>query len=167
MDGVDLRLPKERKMLSKATVWKRFAAFFIDIMIVQMIVISPLSGIIEDRFKISSDWQETYKMLSSSPELLNSMVPIVAAAFFLIFAYFVAFEFKLSQTIGKMIFGIFVVPRDREKLSLVKAAIRNVAIIPFFPFTLLWIIDPLYLIFTGDRLSDQISQTMVIEEVKI
>jgi uncharacterized RDD family membrane protein YckC len=78
------------------------------------------------------------------------------------------FEFKIRQTPGKMLLNLYVIADGKkEGPGFIQTLIRNLIFIPIFPFSLLWIIDPLYMIFTGRRLTELLSKTRVIEEIKI
>lgn len=165
---IDLRLPKERVVVSQASPWKRFAAFFIDILIVQISVIWPFSAAIENRIPISSDFMDNYNFISSNPGITEQLYLILGIVFFLVFIYFALFEYILRQTPGKIVFGLYVVTSDKtQEISMLKIIARNLAFLPVFPLSLLWIIDPLFLIFTGRRLSDIFSKTIVVEEIKV
>ena len=63
--------------------------------------------------------------------------------------------------------GLYVVS-ETGKLSLSQIMLRNLALLPFFPFIALWVIDPGFMMFTKTqrRLSDVISRTKVIQSVQ-
>jgi len=165
---VDLKLPKERLIIANASIWKRFISFLVDLLIIQVVIFWPFSGAIESKIPMSTDFTGNYNFLTSNPGIIQQLYLVFGVVFILIFAYFVIFEYKLAQTPGKMLMNLYLVPIDKkEKLTLMKVIIRNVAVFPIFPFSLLWIIDPLYLIFTGKRFSDNISKTQIIMEIKL
>ena len=163
---VDLNLPKQRTMKADAAVWKRIVSFFIDFFIIQFIIFGPFSSAIEAGIPVSDDFMENYNMLQNNPGIITNIIPMFIAIFLLVYAYFVVFEYRLKQTPGKMFFNLELVATDK-KLSIGKVLLRNLAVIPIFPLSLLWIIDPLYLIITGKRLSDNLSKTKYIEEVVV
>jgi uncharacterized RDD family membrane protein YckC len=165
---VDLELPKERTIIANAPLWKRTAAFFLDILLIQIIIVGPFTGIIESKIPLSDDFMANYNYFQAHPELVGELSIILGIIFFLAFAFFIIFEYRMRQTPGKMLLNIHVAPENRnEDITFFKIVIRNLVFIPIIPFTLLWIVDPLYLLFTGRRLSDVISKTMVVEEVRI
>jgi uncharacterized RDD family membrane protein YckC len=165
---IDLRLPKERKILNSAPVWKRIASFFIDLFIIELIIFGPFTSVIQNALPVNSDIMKNYELFTSNPDLINQLYLLFGIIFLLVFAYFVLFEYKLGQTPGKMIFRLYLSPVIKnEKISFLQILIRNAAVFPVFPFSLLWIIDPLYLIFTGKRLSDIFSKTQVVEEIAL
>ena len=74
-------------------------------------------------------------------------------------------EGLLRQSIGKIFTNIYVVSETKE-LKLWQLLVRNLFLIPFFPFVLLWIVDPAFMFFTKDnkRLSEILSKTKVVEK---
>ena len=165
---VDLKLPKKRSMLSKASPWKRIFSFIIDILIINIFIIGPFTAVLQTSLPTSTDFMENYNFLYSNPEIINSLYMVFVVIFILIFVYFVLFEYKLRQTPGKMVFNLYLTPmKKKEEVKILQIILRNLAVFPIFPFLLLWIIDPLYLIFTGRRLSDVFSKTVYVEEVSL
>ncbi len=164
----DLNLPKKRKFLNIAPWWKRFAAFFIDFLIIQFVIFSPFTGILEEKISPSGNIMEDYRYFSENPEIVSELTGLVFAVFILIYAYFVAFEKLMGQTPGRMLFGLYLVPaKKKDKITFWNILVRNLAIFPFFPFSILWVVDPLYMIVTGNRLSDNITGTRIVEEISI
>jgi uncharacterized RDD family membrane protein YckC len=165
---VDLKLPKQRVMISPALAWKRFLAFFIDILIIQFVIIMPFANVITEKVPVSENFTQNYEYFNTHPEVINQLVLVFGIIFFLIFVYFVIFEYKMKQTPGKIALNLYLQPVDKnEPLTFGKILLRNLALLPIFPLYLLWIIDPLYLIFTGRRLSDIISKTQIVEEINL
>jgi len=161
---VDLNLPKQRKMKADAAVWKRIVSFLIDFFIIQLIILGPFSSAMQGMIPVTDDFMQNYNMIQNNPDIVTNLIPMIAAIIILVYSYFVVFEFKLRQTPGKMFFNLELKANDK-KLTLGKIFLRNLAVIPVFPFSLLWIIDPLYLIITGKRLSDNFSKTSYVEEI--
>ena len=165
---VDLKLPKKRSMLTKAPSWKRIFSFIIDLFIINIFIIGPFTAVLQNSMPTSTDFMDNYNFLYSNPELIDQLSFVFGVIFILIFAYFVLFEYKLRQTPGKMFFNLYLAPmKKKEQLTVLRIILRNVAVFPIFPFSLLWIIDPLYLIFTGKRLSDVFSKTVYVEEISL
>ncbi len=165
---VDLKLPKKRSMLSKASPWKRILSFIVDILIINIFIVGPFTAVLQNSLPTSSDFMENYNLLYSNPELINQLYVLFGVIFVLIFAYFVLFEHMLRQTPGKMFFKMYLAPmKKKEPIKILQIILRNLAVFPIFPFSLLWLVDPLYLIFTGRRLSDVFSKTVYVEEVSL
>jgi len=165
---VDLKLPKKRSMLTKASSWKRILSFIIDILIINIFIIGPFGSVLQNSMPSSVDIMENYDFLSANPELINQLYVLFGVIFALIFIYFVWFEYSLKQTPGKMVFNLQLAPmKKKEPIKILQIILRNLAVLPIFPFSLLWIVDPLYLIFTGRRLSDVFSKTIYVEEITV
>jgi uncharacterized RDD family membrane protein YckC len=82
--------------------------------------------------------------------------------------YFVILENKLRQSIGKMIFNLYVEGQDKD-IKYWQLFARSMFLIPIFPFVLLWIIDPIVMLFTKEnqRLSEILSKTKVVERYSL
>lgn len=163
MDDTDLNLnlPKQRTSVINSEFVRRAIAFFIDLLVIQFIIISPFRELLRLLIPTGS-FSKAYSMLSAS----QSPPAVYAISFFIaimIFLYFTFSEYITGQSIGKKVMGLYVVS-ETERLSLSQVILRNLAIFPFFPFIVLWIIDPGFMMFTKTqrRLSDIISRTKVI-----
>ena len=138
---VDLNLPKKRTFSNQAPIWKRVASFVIDLLILQFIVLGPFAGTLQNKLT-SGDFQSNYEFLITNPEVINGLSGLFFAIFIFIFAYFVIFEFKLKQTPGKILLNLYLKPVDKDKITFLKVIVRNLAAIPVFPLSILWIVDP-------------------------
>ncbi len=159
-----LNLPKNVTFKGPAVLWKRMAAFVIDLIILDFVIGTPFRAII-NRIIPSNDFQSSYAFFAANPNL-TALLSIVVAFFGLLASlYFVILEFSLGQTVGKMLFNIKVESKEKE-LSFLSCMVRNMLFLFIFPFTLLWILDPLFVIFTKDsrRLSEILSRTRTVED---
>jgi len=153
IEGLDL--PKYRKYKSSARPWKRIFAFIIDLFIIDLVLFSFFRPI------FSSIGVSPASLLSSNDALVKVMVTTSILMSVLMLAYFTIFEFVMRQTPGKMFFNLKV----SSDINIYQAFIRNLWAIPMFPFFLLWIIDPIFMIFRKDRrrLSEILSSTKTEE----
>ena len=163
----DLELPKQRKVIANASKLKRIISFFIDIILIQIIIFSPFSGVIQEKIPVISNFEDNFRFIEQNPDILYELAPVLITIFILVFAYFVIFEYFMQTTPGKIIFKLKIVNFDRKRPDLLRLIIRNLVIFPIFPFTIFWIVDPLYLIFTGERLIDKFTKIRVIEEINV
>ena len=160
-------MPKRNQNMIKykeqVSIWKRGFAFIIDMIIIQFIVSLNFNKFLED--SLGSDKSlidlfntglENYSTLQ--PKLL--LISIVTAIAALI--YFTLMEFKLRQTLGKMIFKIRIISSNK-KLEFYQVLLRNIPKSLFFINYTIWIflIDIIYYNFTRKRLFDKIAQTDV------
>lgn len=146
---------KLKKGFLVASFWKRTFAFLADLLVIDLIL-SPFEGIMQGMLPSGV----SFLTFQASSKLIWLMMTVSAIALL----YFVLFEYKMQQTIGKMIFRLQVVS-DAEDLKLWQAFGRSLFILPVFPFILLWIIDPIYLIFRKQRLSELLTKTRVLEQL--
>ncbi len=160
-----LNLPKQRIIQVDAVWWKRLLSFFMDFFIIQVIIFGPFAPVFKNTLPLNGDVMANYAYFQNNPGIIEGLMSVFLAIFLLIGIYFVVFEFKMKQTPGKMLFKLKVVPLEKEELTFWKVLARNIAVIPIFPFSALWIVDPIYMMFTGSRLSDKFSRTKVVEEL--
>ncbi len=160
-----LNLPKERTFIGPALIWKRIAAFIIDITIINLVVLFPFRSLFRDFMPKDYSFTETYAMLSTSTDYTKFISSVSIAISILVILYFLFMERKMRQTIGKMIMGIYVAS-DADSLKAWQLIARNLVFIPIFPFVLLWIVDPLFMFFTktNQRLTEILSRTKVVEK---
>jgi len=85
---------------------------------------------------------------------------IVFIIFILSMLYFTFFEYYLSQSPGQLLMKIKV--ESDKDIGFFKSLLRNIYLLPLFPFYLLWIIEPLYLIFYKERLLEKITNTRTV-----
>ncbi|MDP6648174.1 MAG: RDD family protein [Candidatus Woesearchaeota archaeon] len=165
MNGFGLK--KGKTILAQASVFKRAAAFLIDFLIVNMVILFPFRRIFESIFPGSGSFSETLKFLSNKADSA-SMTFIVLLISSLTILYFLIMEKKLNQTIGKMLFNLYVKSQTKD-LKYWQLFVRSMFLIPWFPFVLLWLIDPIVMFFTKEnqRLSEILSKTKVVEKYQI
>ncbi|MBN1503381.1 RDD family protein [Candidatus Woesearchaeota archaeon] len=158
-----LELPKKRKIVADASPIKRILAFIIDLFIIEFVIGSPFSGAISGIMPNSTNLSE-YRSMAANPSLSDRFYWLFLAMFFLIFLYFVVFEAKLHQTPGKMIMKLYVRGiQKKNTLSIWQICLRNLIFLPIFPFILLWVVDPIFLLVKKQRFSDILAKTKVIE----
>lgn len=143
-------LGKEKKIV-EASLFKRFVAFILDILILDLIVFSAFSGTLSKYFS----WSSLDSLKDGFPFALSALLLLLGL---LAFVYFTLMEYGIGKTPGMMIVGI----RVDGTLSFWSCALRNIFVIPIFPLTVLWLIEPLYLIFRKRRLTESLTGTNTI-----
>ena len=163
-----LNLPKESTFIGPALLWKRIAAFFIDMAIINLVVLFPFRILFQNIIPKDYSFSEAYKSLSSSTNYASFLTSASFIMSILIILYFLMLEIKMSQTIGKMLMKVYVVS-DNKELKAWQLLARNLVFIPIFPFVLLWILDPLFMLFTktNQRLSEILGKTRVVEKYRL
>lgn len=144
---------KEIHLVTKnitAPFWKRVLAYIIDLLIIEVFIVSAFKGFFKQNESIIS------LLTNNSPELMWVSFCIMLLSL----AYWVLFEWKLRQTPGKMLLNLHVGTRTPE-IKLSQAITRNIT----KPFPLALLIDVAYMFFKRDnqRLFEKFSDTNVIE----
>ena len=155
-----------KKILSTASFLRRAIAFIIDLFILNFFIAAPFRSIISRYFPAENSFSTTIAAIETNQAVVSELSTILFLISLIALIYFSVLEWKLGQTIGQMILSIYS-QAEKGKMKLWQTIISNVFIIPFFPFFLLWVIDPLYLIFRGKRLTEKIAGTKIVQEFLI
>lgn len=145
------RVMRKRGIENTPLVWKRFAAFLIDFLIVFMVVYTAFADILNP-VVVQPQFDER-----------NPLFLYFFSVFSLLFLlYFVMLEKKIGQSIGKIMMNLFVSGKNVEKT--LPHLIRGAFLIPVFPFQVLLILDPLFMLFTksNQRLTEIFSRTQIV-----
>ena len=159
--------PLKELKKEQVSIWRRGLAFLVDIIIIQFIVNLNFNKLLESELSNDKTLVELFNYTIENysnlePKLmLISIITAVAALL-----YFTILEWKLKQTLGKMLLRIEV-KSENKKLELWQALLRNLPKAMFFVNYLVWIllIDLIYHSFTRKRLFDRLAKTYV-EKVK-
>lgn len=160
-----LKLPHRDIIFIPALFWKRILAFVIDLLVIDLIIISPFRSIFEKLLSSELSFTTARAYFELNPELLNKLTGIIVIISILVISYFSVLQFKIRQTLGMMIFNLWIYTEDKQ-LSLWKCLISNISFIPIFPFIILWIIDPIFLGFSvsKQRLMQKLTGIYIVEE---
>ena len=159
-------LKKGNVIFAQASILKRAAAFAIDILIINVAILFPFDSVFQ-KIVPSDSFSEAFEFLSGNSGS-TSIKAIIISASIVTILYFIIFEKKLKQTPGKMLFKLYVEGQGKD-LKYWQLFVRSMFLIPFFPFVLLWFIDPIVMLFTKEnqRLSEILSRTKVVEKYKV
>lgn len=145
-----------------APLWKRAVAYIIDIFVINLIIISPFNRAFDNiPTEISSKgFIELYNYFLNN--ISSNLIISLLIMALLSVLYWTVLEFKIGQSVGKLIMHIYVVPEKKE-FTFFQVFIRNISKIS----SILLALDSLYLIFgyTGQRYFDKIAKTKVVEKV--
>lgn len=167
-----LNLPKKHMMALNAPLWRRAAALFIDLLVINLVVIGPFRSLILSQIPDAS-FTETVQYLLSNQESLNALGWIMVFLSILSFLYFTILERVLGQTLGKKMLNIWSVSfkgeKDEPTLTLWQSCLRNLYFVPLPLLGVLAIIDPFVLLFTkhNQRLCELLSQTKTVQYMEI
>lgn len=162
---MNLNLPEGRNFTGAALLWKRALAFLIDLIVVNFFVLIPFKPYFNEVFPSGYSFPQMYHSLNSSPHLVEKLTVISIFMSFMLILYFISFEAKFGQSIGKKLMSLHVRSMTNE-LRLWQHFIRNILFLPIFPFILLWLIDPLFMFFSKSKqtLTEILSKTEVVEK---
>ena len=163
-----LAIPTSPKFQAPATLWKRITAFILDLLIIDLVLLFPLKRLLEKIIPLGIGFQETYQYLTTNAQAATALTFISFAIGVLALLYFTLLEYRLNQTIGKMVFKIYIISTNKE-LNIWQCIGRNLFALPFFPFIILWVVDPIFMFMTKDnrRLSEILTKTKTIEHFSL
>ena len=147
-----------------AKTYKRLGAFIIDLILLRMLVMIPFNKVFENMVQPNLDFTTSIDLIASNTYLLNKIILSTLLMFSLIIGYFAYTEFKFGQSVGKMVFNIFVKDESGDNIKIWQAIVRNLYLIPTIPFIIFWVIDPVMILIKGVRLSETLSKTKTLEE---
>jgi uncharacterized RDD family membrane protein YckC len=136
-----------------ASLWRRTAAFLLDLIVLNLVVLSPFEKVMKKAIP-QTDILSMQLFLSQNPETTRFLSLLLFIMSGLVLFYFAFLEGILGKTLGKMVFKIQV---QSAKPGMWRFIVSNLFVIPVFPFILLWIVDPLFLIFSKQRLSERLA----------
>ncbi len=142
--------PRPRSLKREAGLPRRAGAFFLDVFLIDLLLTGPFRPVLSRRI----EWPFT----PTQEELAATMV-----LFLIAYAYFVLFEYLLGQTPGMMLLST----RTNNLPRVWQALTRNCFLIPVFPFVLLWILEPLMILFTGRGILERLSNTRTLYDRRV
>jgi uncharacterized RDD family membrane protein YckC len=158
-----LKLPNSAPVVVNASLFKRFFAFVFDLLMIDLIILSPFRGILSGILP-GNAFSNAYSFVVENSRYATLLSMILLVVSVLAMVYFVALEKLLGQTPGKMIFNLHVVS---ETGSVWAYVLRSLFVVPIVPFILLWLVDPVYIFFNEDhqRLTERLGRTKVVEKI--
>jgi uncharacterized RDD family membrane protein YckC len=148
-----------------APVVKRFAALIIDLIILNIFVLGPFSGVFAGISSMDSATQ-----LLESPESRATITGALIMISIITMLYYAVLQSKFGQTIGMMIMKIYtgvILGRKQTRYpTIMEAVLRNLFVVPIAPFLFLWIIEPITMFVDkrGRRLMEIVSKTQTLSE---
>ena len=107
-------MPKNKIIEGPAFLWKRIAALITDLLIINLVIAFPFQGILEKIIPTGLSMSDLSDYLSSNPKVASLASSIIIIIGILAMIYFSIMEYKTKQTIGKKLFGIFVVSDTKK-----------------------------------------------------
>ncbi len=146
---------KKAEINTPAPLWKKACAYVIDVLIVSLVIILPLGNLYPQKTTTSLNeaWSLLTQELTKTHMILSLLIGVLTIL------YWAILEYKLSQTLGKMLMKIRVHSLTNH-LTFKQCIVRNLTKVSF----LLLLLDTLYIIKSGhQRFFDMLAQTEVIE----
>ncbi|MEK6960177.1 MAG: RDD family protein [Nanoarchaeota archaeon] len=152
----------ENKSPNLAPIWRRALSFIIDLIIVEVFLVSWFWMLIK-KSTSGDGFTDTMSFLAAHPNAVVSLNIITLYIALVVMAYFVILEYTIGQTIGMILFKLKAVSTHNHS-HWWQFIVRNLFLIPIFPFILLALIDPIYLLWKrGEcRALEQISGTRTV-----
>ena len=162
-------MPKRGSIEAPASLLKRFSAYIIDFIIINIVIIYPFRRILRNTLPEKITALELHNIMQTDGQISTILFTIASIVGLLSVAYFTIFEYRLQQTPGKMLMKNKIIPVKGKKLTFWNYLFSNLTFIPFFPFFLLWVIDPIYMIFSpkNQRFMEKLSNIIVVERYKL
>lgn len=155
----------KKDFLKPASFTRRALAYIVDSFILNLILLSPIINQIKKIVGENTDFTSSYYFFIENPQKVSAILLLGLVLVILTILYYSILEFKLRQTIGKMLFDIKVMSK-KASFKYSQTLIRNLS----KPISILFIFDVLYLILKkqNQRFFEKISNTIVMrEEIKI
>lgn len=164
-----LNLPRKRTMEIPAPLLKRIFSYVIDIFIINIIIITPLSGLLSNIIPEDIGTNEVVEYVQANHGLQMFVIKIFVLIGILAVLYFTLLEYKTQQTPGKMLMKQYIKPDKGKELNFWSYLISNLTFIPVFPFIILWVVDPIYMFFSpkNQRLMEKLSGIIVMEKYEM
>jgi hypothetical protein len=89
---VKFSLPKEKTFSGPALIWKRILAFFIDMLLINLVVLFPFQSMLSELLPKELSFSQTFALLSSDSNFLSNLSVISIAMAILVMLYFIILE---------------------------------------------------------------------------
>jgi len=155
-------MPKELKLkYDQAPLWKRVFAYVVDAIIISIIVELPFAAVTGKIFVTQeNNFFSSYNFLINNPQKVQLVILTTLIIAALTLFYWSIFEYKLKQTLGKMLFKLYV-KSEKGELTYHQTLLRNITKISF----ILLVLDCIGLINSprSQRFSEKWSKTYVMD----
>ena len=145
-------------MVQDASFLRRAIAFIIDLFIIDVVLTAPFTSLFAGMVARAEHLGVT------SVSYTTREMAMILTLFLLIYAYFVLFEYLLCQTPGMMLASTIVRGEKGRFSGIFSIIVRNCFLLPFFPFLLFWVIEPLAIIFLRRSVLEHLTKTRTVHE---
>ena len=143
---------------------RRAISLLLDLLVINLVIIYPFRGIFVKYFgklTLAQSFSDTI-ILPTNVYLALFFISLLALL------YFTFFDYYLGQTPGMMILKLKSISlrSEDQRIGLWTAILRNCFILPFLPFYIFWVVEPIYLAFYKERLLEKITFTKTVNEIE-
>lgn len=149
--------PRTSVIVQDAGLWRRASAFIIDILIIDIFVTAPMTPVFEPML------QRMQENTVTTMTYTNMELAAVLLIFTIAWIYFSLFEYLLGQTPGMMLMRL----RTQGPRGITHMLMRNSFLLPFFPFIILWAVEPFAIGFWRRSVLEHITGTRTVHEQRI
>lgn len=156
------------KASSNPSFVKKALAFMIDLFVLNIFIVPGFRQAIARLIPHAPGMPDVlsyFSRLQSSSADATAVALVMLLMSLYALAYFSLSEYISGTTIGMALMSMKVVDEHNMKPGLFRSVLRNIYIFPFFPFILLWLAEPAFLIAgkRGQRLTEMLTRTRVLE----
>ena len=158
---------KSKSFLGTASLLNRILALFLDLFIIYFVIARPFYRLILSVLPDlqTTNYSEIIEILNSSPEIVNNLTLIFFSISIISLIYFSYMEYKFSQTFGQMALGLKI-KSEKKETNIWQYVLTNLFVFPFFPFIILWFLDPIYMFYKGKKYTEHIAK-LKMEQVYV
>lgn len=144
-----------------APLWKRTFAYVLDILLVDLLIVLPFQPLLNKISGTGEDFTEMYAFFNNNPGNMKIIFFISLMISLLTILYWAVLEYKLQQSVGKMLMNIYVTSKTK-KLGFYQCFVRNISKVSL----VLLIADCSYMFFkkTNQRYLEKITNTEVVDK---
>lgn len=160
----------KKPILIEAPSWKRIFAFFVDLFILNNLILFPFQRILARMLPDTESFSSLVDFFINNQASTIAFYWIGISMGIIALLYFALFESKYAQTPGKMLMKIFSVTlksnqKELQTMRFTQAMKRSISIVLLYLFPLLFLIDVVYMFFNPkkQRLFEKISQTQTLQ----
>lgn len=173
-----LNLPGPKTYVVPASIWRRGAAFIVDMLIINWVLTLAFNNLYLKIIPEGMPLLEIGEYLMSNPDKFLIFKMITFSTGLLALLYFSVLEWKLGQTLGKMLFKINAVTEDNEHPKIFAVLVSNIPIFLLFILSFSFIIvqlffmglilfDVIYLMFSSknQRLFEKFTHIVTVQNI--
>ena len=144
-----------------APLWKRTFAYVIDVLIVDLVIVLPFQPLLNKISGKGENFAEMYAFFNNNPANIKIIFFVSLLISLFTVLYWAILEYKLKQSVGKMIMKIYVRSKTKN-LTFYQCFVRNISKMSLLPL----VVDCSYMFFkkTNQRYLEKITNTEVIDK---